>query len=258
MKKIFMAMVLCLVCTMSFGQYNFSSENFVVNAVNEFGEEIGETIVGIRAKGYFSNSATTNSCANFYVKFIESDGWFSLYEYCGSHASHDSFRATFIGTKTKKEVIAINDISLEFIRLCLGNDTINVKLRETSTYGTTTAVFRLFKCKDFYKKYVKQFGEEKLKEKLIEIDEKYYRNNPPTILPLSTTVDKEINVFDLVPNKENIIHITKYSDNISDYIYYKSYSTKDKTFKFNINEIGKYKVEVITQYSTKTNVLYIK
>lgn len=254
MKKFLTAIVLCLVCTMSFGQYNFSSENFVTETVDEFGEKTGNIKVGIRAKGYFSNSATTNSCAQFYIHVMKDDSWFSLYEYCGTHASHDDFHVTFIGTKTKKEVTTIYDIPVDFIRLCLENDTINVKMYETDSYGSTTAVFRLFNCKDFYKKYVEQFGE----EKLIETDEKYYKNNPPSILPLSTTVNKEITVFDLVPNKENIIHITKYRDNIGDYIYYKSYSTKDKTFKFNINEIGKYNIEVITPYSTKTNILFIK
>ena len=159
MKRIFIALVLCLVCASSFGQKTFSSENFVVETEDEWGDKTGEFKVGIQAKGYFSNSATTNSCAELIIHIMKDHSWFDLYEYCGNHASHDSFSITFIGLKTKKEVSTTDDIPTEFIKLCSENDTINVKLDEISSYGSTTAVFRLFNCKDFYRKYVEQFGE---------------------------------------------------------------------------------------------------
>ena len=89
MKQIFMAIVLCLVCTMSFGQKTFSSEQFVVETEDEFGEKTGKIKVGILATGYFSNSATTNSCAQLMINIMEGHSWFSLYEYCNNHASHD-------------------------------------------------------------------------------------------------------------------------------------------------------------------------
>lgn len=254
MRKFFMAIVLCLVCTFSFGQYNFSSENFVTETVNEFGEKTGNNKVGIRAKGYFSNSATTNSCAQFYIHIMKDDSWFSLYEYCGNHASHDDFHVTFVGTKTKKEVSTTNEIPVEFIKLCNENDTINVKMHETSPYGSTTAVFRLFNCKDFYKKYVKQFGDELLKI----FDENYYRNKKPIILPLVTAPNNEITVFDLVPSHDNYIHINKYNEERKGYFYYKSYKTTDKTISFSIDTPGMYEIDVMTPYTSKKVTAYIK
>ena len=50
MKQIFMAIVLCLVCTMSFGQKTFSSEQFVVETEDEFGEKTGKIKVGFTAQ----------------------------------------------------------------------------------------------------------------------------------------------------------------------------------------------------------------
>jgi hypothetical protein len=253
MKKFFMAIVLCLVCTFSFGQKTFSSENFVVETVNEFGEKNGEIKVGILANGYFSNSATTNSCAKLMISIMEGNSWFSLYEYCGNHASHDDFRVTFIGTKTKKEVSTINKIPIEFIKLCNENDTINVKMYETDSYGSTTAVFRLFNCKDFYKKYVKQFGDE-----LLNFDENYYRNKKPIILPLVTAPNNKITVFDLVPYHDNYIHINKYNEERKGYFYYKSYKTTDETASFSIDTPGMYEIEVMTPYNSKKVTAYIK
>lgn len=253
MKKIFMAIVLCLVCTVSFGQYSFSSENFVTETVNEFGEKTGNNKVGIRAKGYFSNSATTNSCAEFYIHVMKDDSWFSLYEYCSDHASHDSFHVTFIGTKTKKEVSTTYEIPVEFIKLCNENDTINVKMYETDSYGSTTAVFRLFNCKDFYKKYVKQFGDD-----LLNFDENYYRNKKPMILPLVAKPNKVITVFDLTPEKNNYIHIQKYNEERKGYFYYESHNTMDKTFSFSIDTPGMYEIEVMTPYTSKKVTVYIK
>ena len=172
MKRILIALVLCLACASSFGQKTFSSENFVVETEDEWGDKTGEFKVGIQAKGYFSNSATTNSCAELIIHIMKDNSWFYLYEYCGNHANHDSFSITFIGLKTKKEVTATDDIPNEFIKLCLENDTINVKLDGITSYGFTTAVFRLFNCKDFYRKYVEQFGEiEEVVEVVVEEEE---------------------------------------------------------------------------------------
>lgn len=171
MKKICMAIVLCLVCTMSFGQKTFSSEQFVVETEDEFGEKTGKIKVGILAKGYFSNSATTNSCAQLMINIMEGHSWFSLYEYCNNHASHDDFRVTFIGTKTKKAVSTTYEIPFEFIELCSENDTINVKLYGTESYSSTTAVFRLFNCKDFYATYINQFESEEVKKELEKVVE---------------------------------------------------------------------------------------
>ena len=171
MKQIFMAIVLCLVCTMSFGQKTFSSEQFVVETEDEFGEKTGKIKVGILATGYFSNSATTNSCAQLMINIMEGHSWFSLYEYCNNHASHDDFRVTFIGTKTKKAVSTTHEIPVEFIELCSENDTINVKLYGTESYSSTTAVFRLFNCKDFYATYINQFESEEVKKELEKVVE---------------------------------------------------------------------------------------
>ena len=166
-----MAIVLCLVCTMSFGQKSFSSEQFVVETEDEFGEKTGKIKVGILATGYFSNSATTNSCAQLMINIMEGHSWFSLYEYCNNHASHDDFRVTFIGTKTKKAVSTTHEIPVEFIELCSENDTINVKLYGTESYSSTTAVFRLFNCKDFYATYINQFESEEVKKELEKVVE---------------------------------------------------------------------------------------
>lgn len=171
MKQIFMAIVLCLVCTMSFGQKSFSSEQFVVETEDEFGEKTGKIKVGILATGYFSNSATTNSCAQLTINIMEGHSWFSLYEYCHNHASHDDFLVTFIGTKTKKAVSTTHEIPVEFIELCSENDTINVKLYGTESYSSTTAVFRLFNCKDFYATYINQFESEEVKKELEKVVE---------------------------------------------------------------------------------------
>lgn len=253
MKKILMAMVLCLVCTLSFGEKTFSSENFVIETVDEFGEKTGRIKVGILAKGYFSNSATTNSCAELMINIMQETSWFSLYEYCGNHASNDDLKIIFIGVKTKTEVSTTSRIPIEFIKLCADNDTINIKMYDTNSYGSTTAVFRLFNCKDFYKKYVKQFGDE-----LLNFEENYYRNTKPTILPLVAKPNKVITVFDLPQHKNNYIHIQKYNEERKGYFYYKSYHTTDKTFSFSIDTSGMYEIEVTTPYTSKKVTVYIK
>ena len=246
-----MAIALCLVCAMSFGQKTFSSENFVVETVDEFGEKSGKIKVGILAEGYFSNSATTNSCARLMVNIMEDHSWFSLYEYCGNHASHDDLRIIFIGTKTKTEVSTTSRIPIEFIKLCADNDTINVKMYETSSYGSTRATFRLFNCNDFYKKYVKQFGDE-----LLKFDEEYYRNKKPIILPLCATTSQYVTIFDLVPFEYNYITIRQKKGN--KFYYYNSYITQDKTYKFQIENPGEYEVEIKTKYNTKNVKLFVE
>jgi hypothetical protein len=157
MKKLLTFIMMCFICTLSFSQKTFSSENFIIETVDEFGDNTGKMKVGVIAQGYFSNSATTNSCAQLIISLMEIDRWYNLYEYCGNHASHDSFRIIFTGTSTHNTVTATHEIPLEFLTLCAENDTINVKMYETSSYSTTTAVFRLFECKDLYQKYITEF-----------------------------------------------------------------------------------------------------
>ena len=190
MKQIFMAIVLCLVCTMSFGQKTFSSEQFVVETEDEFGEKTGKIKVGILATGYFSNSATTNSCAQLMINIMEGHSWFSLYEYCNNHASHDDFLVTFIGTKTKKAVSTTHEIPVEFIELCSENDTINVKLYGTESYSSTTAVFRLFNCKDFYATYINQFESEEVKKELEKVVEDEEVAEPEVVEPEVVVVEE--------------------------------------------------------------------
>ena len=204
MKQIFMAIVLCLVCTMSFGQKSFSSEQFVVETEDEFGEKTGKIKVGILATGYFSNSATTNSCAQLMINIMEGHSWFSLYEYCNNHASHDDFLVTFIGTKTKKAVSTTHEIPVEFIELCSENDTINVKLYGTESYSSTTAVFRLFNCKDFYATYINQFESEEVKKEL----EKVVEDEEPAELELvvvEEVAEPEVVVVEEVGEPEVVV-----------------------------------------------------
>jgi len=143
---------------------NFSSENFVTETVDEFGDKTGEIKVGIIAKGNFSNSATYQSCADLVLSFKEKESWYSLYEYCGNKSSEELFSITFIGTFTKEKINCGSKFSLSipysFIELCKNNDTIKVKMEEITEYGSpTTAVFKLFNCQSFYSMYITQFGE---------------------------------------------------------------------------------------------------
>ena len=204
MKKICMAIVLCLVCTMSFGQKTFSSEQFVVETEDEFGEKTGKIKVGILAKGYFSNSATTNSCAQLMINIMEGHSWFSLYEYCNNHASHDDFRVTFIGTKTKKAVSTTYEIPFEFIELCSENDTINVKLYGTESYSSTTAVFRLFNCKDFYATYINQFESEEVKKELEKVVEDEEPAEPEVVV-VEEVAEPEVVVVEEVAEPEVVV-----------------------------------------------------
>lgn len=163
MKKILLALMLCMVSIMSFGQKVFSSETFVTETVDEFGDKTGNMKVGIKATGYFSNSATSNSDAGLIISAMKDTSWYDFYEYCGNHSSDDSFNVTFTGTTTHTSVSTdYPSIPYKFFELCKNNDTIYVKMKETGSYATTTAVFKLFGCKKFYKKYIETFGEPEL------------------------------------------------------------------------------------------------
>lgn len=244
MKKICMAIVLCLVCTMSFGQKTFSSEPFVVETVDEFGEKTGKIKVGILAEGYFSNSATTNSCAQLMINIMEDHSWFSLYEYCNNHASHENLRVTFIGTKNKKEVSTVYEIPFEFIELCSENDTINVKLHGTESYSSTTAVFRLFNCKDFYATYIHQFDNEEVKNEAEKVVIKEAVVADPKLVIVEEVAEPEVVVVkgekeeDLQPVESSLAKIprnyTKFiatevvgKDSRLAWIAYKYYGVKD-------------------------------
>ena len=54
MKKTLLALMLCMVSVMSFGQKVFSSKTFVTETIDEFGDKTDIMKVGIIATGYFS------------------------------------------------------------------------------------------------------------------------------------------------------------------------------------------------------------
>lgn len=160
MKKLIVTLMLCLVSICGFGQKTFSSKNFVTETVDEFGDNTGNIKVGIHAEGYFSNSATSNSCAELIISFMENSSWASLYEYCGNHSSDDMFYIIAAGTTTNEAVtLDSRRIDYSFVELCKNNDTIKIKMIADSKYSSsTTAVFKLYNCKDFYSKYINEFG----------------------------------------------------------------------------------------------------
>lgn len=160
MKKVFaLACMLLMIGAYSYAQKTFTSENFTTETVDEFGDKTGRYKVGISARGYFSNSAVTDKCANLIISFMEDGSWYSLYEYCGNHPSDEDFKATFIGTTTKETLVTRNgNVPKGFFRLCNENDVINVKLVQMGEYASTTAVFKLYHCKDFLNKYKTKFG----------------------------------------------------------------------------------------------------
>lgn len=174
MKKV-LFMLLCLVNLSAFCQMNFTSESFKVETVDEFGDKTGKMKVGILANGYFSNSATTNSNATLVLSFTPS-AWATLYEY-GSQKSNDKFEITFMSetqTITVEDRIDFDDKTIyetftDFVLMCKDNDEIKVSMREKTDYGTqTTAVFKLFSCKEFYNMYISQFGDfEKIKSERV-------------------------------------------------------------------------------------------
>ncbi len=166
MKKVLLVITFCFISvSYCFAQRPYSSKNFITETVDEFGDKTGEIKVGIQAKGYFSNSATSNSCADLILSFMtRGRGWGNLYEYCDSKSSNQDFHIQFIGTTSnEKWEMSMSNISYEFIELCQNNDTIKVKLTENSKGGVpTTAVFKLYNCKDFFQKHISQFGESQL------------------------------------------------------------------------------------------------
>ena len=176
MKKIFLISALCLLCNAIIAQLSFSSENFIIETVDEFGDKTGEFKVGIIAKGYFSNSVTTNSCAELVISMMKNRSWTNLYEYCGNHASSDDFIITFEGTSTKEIVKATYDVPMSFLKLCKNNDTIKVRMKESSDYGTTSAVFKFFKCQSFYNDYTNTFGKIQYRQFLIRDNTLYVYN----------------------------------------------------------------------------------
>lgn len=159
MKRIFLISVLCLLCSTIFAQMSFSSKNFITETVDEFGDKTGKFKVGILAKGYFSNSATTNSCAELIISMMKDNAWYDLYEYCGNHPTDDLYKITFEGVTTKECVNASIFIPINFLELCRKNDTIKVRMKASSEYSTASAVFKLFDCKKFYTDYINTFGE---------------------------------------------------------------------------------------------------
>lgn len=147
-----MALMLCLISIMGFSQ--FSSENFMVETVDEFGNKTGNFKVGMIAEGYFSNSETPQSCANLIISFMENSSWCYLYEYCGDKSSDKDFNITFVGTTTNTTISDVHSL----IELCENNNTINVKMIENTEYGNpTTAEFKLSNCNEFYSLYTNQF-----------------------------------------------------------------------------------------------------
>lgn len=158
MKRIFLISVLCLLCSTIFAQMSFSSKNFITETVDEFGDKTGEIKVGIVAKGYFSNSATTNSCAELIISMMKDNTWYDLYEYCGNHPTDDLYKISFEGVTTKECVNASIFIPINFLELCRKNDTIKVRMKASSEYSTASAVFKLFDCKKLYADYISTFG----------------------------------------------------------------------------------------------------
>jgi hypothetical protein len=252
MKKFFMAIMFCLVCVMCFSQKTFSSENFVVETTDEFGEKTGRIKVGISADGYFSNSATTNSCANLYISLMAENSWYDLYEYCSNHSSDEMFNVTFIGTNTKDTIIDKNGdldnlTKIKFLNLCKENDTINIKMRSNDKYSSTRAVFRLFNCKDFYQKYIKEFGE------LPELPKDI------TISNLYGTSDTPVTISNLYGKS----YISVYKYDVGYGFLMKDYITTDKTeYTIQFNKSGRYKIKVhshqnkefILVISTESNI----
>lgn len=160
MKKTLLVLMLCMVSIMSFGQKAFYSETFVTEIVDEFGDKTDNMRVGIKATGYFSNSVASNSRAELIISAMKNTSWYDFYEYCGYHSSNESFNIKFIGTTTHTSVsINYHSIPYNFFELCKDNDTIYVTMKATDSYIKTTAVFKLFGCKKFYKKYIETFGD---------------------------------------------------------------------------------------------------
>lgn len=225
MKRILLTLAICLCGIAMFAQKTFSSENFTTETVDEFGDKTGEIKVGIIAKGYFSNSATTNSCAKFMISFKKKSSWYDLYEYCNNHASKDEFHTTFEGVATGEIVKATYFVPTAFLNLCRENDTIKVKLKDASEYGSTSAVFKLFHCKAFYQSYIKTFGTVEQKKYLLYDSYVNLYNIP-------------LDPYDKFPPLDNpCIGFWKKSRFLNDYINFSGKFKNGDNLSINCNEV---------------------
>lgn len=162
MKKFMVALMLCLVSIIGFGQY--TSKIFEVKAVDEFGDETGTTNFGITLEGKFSNSATSGSYAVAVIKGNSTSDLMSLklYEY-GKYKSNDEFSLTLINDKDEelksnycwfvKEKSTLNEITYKkLIPFLKNSNIIKVKIVEKTKYGTPTiAVFKIDNPEEFAK-----------------------------------------------------------------------------------------------------------
>lgn len=284
MKKIFLLTLFCLIYQINFGQKSFSSKNFIVETVDEFGDNTGKMKVGTMAKGYFSNSATSNSCAQLIINLMEDYCWIDLCEYCSGHSSDESFNVTCIGITTKKELsFASYDFDENhriFLKLCKENDTIHIKLRASRHYSSTNAVFKLYNCKDLYQKYIKEFplfkNQALKKDPILKKDsiaqintnlnkdsiqyidsiksiktgysEKHPINNDSLFITSYAKVNQKITIYNLGEDtlKKHII-ITK----LDSKIIYKKYCTTYNYLTFSLPEVGEYEIII-----NKNNRIY--
>ena len=160
MKRIFiLVLMFILFSTVSYSQREYSSKIFITEAIDEFGDKTGQNKVCILANGYFSNSATSNSCAQLVISIMENVGFYNFYEYCNSNVSYEDLIITFIGTSTNECIKCHNRIKYNFLDMCSENDTIKVKITSANYYSNTVGVFKIYKCKEFYKMVIEEFGE---------------------------------------------------------------------------------------------------
>lgn len=162
-KMLFLIAMLFAVNCVKADTLEFLSENFVTETVDEFGEKTGDKKVGILAKGYFSNDATTNSCAMLQISIMEKGSRIDLYEYCSDHPSRNNFFITFIGengekVKCYKWFTPGKNTLPKFLAMCKNNDVIKVKIMDLDDY-LMSAVFKLYDMQDFYNKVAAEFPE---------------------------------------------------------------------------------------------------
>lgn len=168
MKRVlfFVIMLLSVNCV-KINAIDFESENFVAETVDEFGDNTGKKKVGILAKGAFSNSATTNSCAQLLINVMEEHSWINLYEYCSGHPTREDYVIAFIderGEQIKCIDYRFGDRSnlLLFLDMCKNNNVIKIKIREIGNYASMTAVFKITNAKEFYNMVVAEFPDKAL------------------------------------------------------------------------------------------------
>lgn len=231
-----MIIALYFVCLSTFAK-TFSSENSIIEITNDWGEKTGEIKVCVVANGYFSNSATTNSCAKLQINIMEEYCWFDLYEHCGNHASKDNFEIRFIGEDNGESYYftesQFNDIynKTDFLELCKENNIIKIKLREITKYYPTTAEFKIYNCKDLYKKYIKTFNKSykfNIENDLVYRDNKFICGNLPG--DIITTIS-----------------VKKYNEKLGSYITENIYLDYIIT-SFELNKVGKYKIKIENLY----------